>query len=176
MRSKKLEADLQDNNTSAAPSSSAVTTLPLAAGLPASSRSVPGGNFSFDDDKARHKFSGTAVLSYKPIDELLTYASYSRGYKAGGFNLDRSALTRRVIKPRGATVAGAVTGAASGSDLQFDPEINDAYELGAKYNGRGIDVNVALFHQEFKDFQLNTFNGINFVVENINSCSATERD
>jgi iron complex outermembrane receptor protein len=28
-----------------------------------------------------------------------------------------------------------------------------------------------LFDEEFKNFQLNTFNGINFVVENINQCS-----
>jgi outer membrane receptor protein involved in Fe transport len=40
-----------------------------------------------------------------------------------------------------------------------------------KYNGRGLDVNVAVFHQLFDDFQLNTFNGIAFEVENINSCS-----
>ena len=36
---------------------------------------------------------------------------------------------------------------------------------------RGIDLNVALFRQDFDNFQLNTFNGLNFVVENINSCS-----
>jgi iron complex outermembrane receptor protein len=47
----------------------------------------------------------------------------------------------------------------------------DAFELGAKYNGRGFDVNVALFRQDFDNFQLNTFNGLTFVVENINSCS-----
>jgi outer membrane receptor protein involved in Fe transport len=28
-----------------------------------------------------------------------------------------------------------------------------------------------LFNEEFKNFQLNTFNGVNFVVENVNSCS-----
>jgi hypothetical protein len=28
-----------------------------------------------------------------------------------------------------------------------------------------------VFHQVFKNFQLNTFNGLNFIVENINSCS-----
>ena len=33
-----------------------------------------------------------------------------------------------------------------------------------------FDVNVAVFHQLFRDFQLNTFNGLNFIVENINSC------
>ena len=60
--------------------------------------------------------------------------------------------------------------AASLSDLEFKPEINDAFELGAKYNGPGIDVNVAVFRQLFRNFQLNTFNGLNFVVENINSC------
>ena len=25
--------------------------------------------------------------------------------------------------------------------------------------------------ERFRDFQLNTFNGVNFVVENVNSCS-----
>ena len=32
-------------------------------------------------------------------------------------------------------------------------------------------MNFALFHQVFRNFQLNTFNGLNFIVENINSCS-----
>ena len=54
--------------------------------------------------------------------------------------------------------------------LKFKPETNDAFELGAKYNGRGFDVNLALFHQLFRNFQLNTFNGLNFIVENINAC------
>jgi len=102
------------------------------------------------------KLSGTAVLSYKPTDRLLTYASYSRGYKGGGFNLDRAGLT---------------PSAPNLNQLRFKPEINNAFEIGAKYNGRGIDVNLALFHEVFSNFQLNTFNGINFVVENINSCS-----
>src|SRR3954447_17561005 len=102
------------------------------------------------------KLSGTAVLSYKPTDRLLTYASYSRGYKGGGFNLDRAGLT---------------PSAPDLNQLRFKPETNDAFEVGAKYNGRGIDVNLAVFHQVFRNFQLNTFNGVNFVVENINSCS-----
>ena len=32
-------------------------------------------------------------------------------------------------------------------------------------------MNLAVFHQVFRNFQLNTFNGLNFIVENINSCS-----
>jgi iron complex outermembrane receptor protein len=70
-----------------------------------------------------------------------------------------------------AAQAGCQGIVASGADLQFKPETNDAVEAGAKFNGRWIDLNLAVFHQLFKDFQLNTFNGLNFIVENINSCS-----
>ena len=108
--------------------------------------------------------TGTAVLSYKPTPRLLTYASYSKGYKAGGFNLDRSDLggPNGVFSPR--SNADAV-------GLQFEPEKVDAYEVGAKYNIKGFNLNVAAFRQEFKTFQLNTFNGSIFIVQNIASCA-----
>ena len=127
--------------------------------------SVPGHNYHDSDSLTEGRFSGTAVLSYKPTDRLLTYASYSRGYKAGGFNLDRAGLVRS--GGNGAVIVQPDHFEA----LKFKAETNDAFEIGAKYNGPGIDVNVAVFRQLFKNFQLNTFNGLNFVVENINSCS-----
>ena len=187
---KSLSADLRDNNVLCTVfSGGSLQQLPCV--IP----SAPGGAFAIDDSRSESKLSGTAVISYKPTDRLLTYASYSRGYKAGGFNLDRSALWRAQPIPTtvpatpGTTVlgnpplsgSGAIcvsptqTGCqgivASGADLQFKPEINDAFEAGLKYHGRGIDVNFALFHQVFRDFQLNTFNGLNFFVETLNSCS-----
>jgi outer membrane receptor protein involved in Fe transport len=114
------------------------------------------GDFASTNHK-EERLSGTAVISFRPIDRLLTYASYSRGYKAGGFNLDRAALNP--VTP-------------NLDQLQFEPEIVDAFEIGAKFNGRAIDVNIAAFDEQFRNFQLNTFNGTNFIVENINSCSA----
>jgi outer membrane receptor protein involved in Fe transport len=131
--------------------------LPLLAAAPCGAINSVNGAFSGGRER-EDKFSGTAVLSYKPTDQLLTYASFSRGYKAGGFNLDRAGLT---------------FGAEDLNALRFHPELVDAYELGAKYNGNGFDLNVALFDEEFRNFQLNTFNGVNFVVENINSCSSS---
>ncbi|WP_164212856.1 TonB-dependent receptor domain-containing protein, partial [Stenotrophomonas maltophilia] len=47
---------------------------------------------TLNDQRKENKFTGTAILSWKPVDNILLYASYSRGYKAGGFNLDRSAF------------------------------------------------------------------------------------
>ena len=114
-------------------------------------------SFSQSDTKKEGKWTGTVALSWKPIDEILLYGSVSRGYKAGGFNLDRSALPRSGGN-------GAILSTASIRSLQFEPEINTAFELGLKYNGTRIDANFAAFRQDFDDFQLNTFNGLNFEV------------
>jgi len=160
---KKLDATLTDNNVFCR----TLAASPLAAlqQLPCVVPSVPGGSFSDSSTKTESKVSGTVVLSYKPIDQLLTYVSFSRGYKGGGFNLDRSALPRSGVAGNGSVLPTARLDA-----LQFNPEINDAYEVGAKYNGRGFDVNLAIFQQSFDDFQLNLFNGIAFEVDTVNSC------
>jgi outer membrane receptor protein involved in Fe transport len=181
---KTLAGDLADNNELCVRLSTAAggALLPFAQ-LPCVIPGIPGGSLSIDDKLTESRLSWTGVLSWKPTDRLLTYASYSRGYKAGGFNLDRSALFRASTKPGTPPLSGfgaiCLSGSqpgcqgvvASGEDLKFKPEINDAFEVGAKYNGRGVDVNLAVFHQVFRNFQLNTFNGLNFIVENINSCS-----
>ncbi len=140
--------------------------------------------------RTESEFTGTAVLSYKPTDKLLVYTSFSRGYKAGGFNLDTSALdapcnpnaggaaaTAAQIAANAACVARLALPAntrgnsrAEASDLQFSPERVNTFEAGVKYNGRGIDINVAAFYSLFKQFQLNTFNGINFEVTNLQGC------
>ena len=159
---KELDASFTDNNLICR----ALLGSPLAAlqQLPCLNPAVPGGSFNPAASKRKEsEFSGTAVISYKPTDQLLTYASYSRGYKAGGFNLDRAGLARQ-------NNIGPVLPSATLRALQFEPEINDAFEIGAKYNGRGFDVNVAAFQQKFENFQLNTFDGTRFIVENINSC------
>ena len=123
---------------------------------------------SIEDDRKEDEFTGTAVLSYKPNDDLLFYASYSRGYKAGGFNLDRSALKSPQLPFSLAGGAQSLVG-----NLQFDPEIVDAYELGGKFSQRGILFNFALFRQDFRNFQLNTFDGTVFLVQNINGCGSS---
>lgn len=167
---KTLDATMTDNNTLCR----AVSASPLAAlqQLPCVIPSVPGGSYTQNGTrKSENKFTGTAVISFKPTDQLLTYASFSRGYKAGGFNLDRASLFRL-----GRTASTNGTGAVDGSvlnldQLEFKPETVDAFEVGAKYNGHGFDLNIAGFYQRFNNFQLNTFNGVNFVVENVQGCS-----
>ncbi len=54
-------------------------------------------------------------------------------------------------------------------DTRFAAETNNAFEIGEKATllDRKLLFNVALFYQKYKDFQLNTFNGLVFVVDSI---------
>ncbi|HMC91458.1 MAG TPA: TonB-dependent receptor [Allosphingosinicella sp.] len=128
--------------------------------------SVQLNNVTLNDSHSEGQWTGTGVLSWKPTPRLLTYASYSKGYKAGGYNLDRSALG-------GATGVFGPRSSADAAGLRFEPEKVDAYELGFKYNRKGFSLNVAAFIEKFKTFQLNTFNGSIFIVQNIASCKAS---
>lgn len=184
---KKFSADLNnDNATCDALQATSLPALAANTALGSAARLAQGiltlgclGNAStnlntldLEDEFSDGEFSGAAVLSYKPIDHMMVYASYSRGYKAGGYNLDRFQL--------------GVTGTGSGvspvpyfsprtnadaETLRFDSETVDAFEIGLKYSRANWGVNIAAFRQEFTNFQLNTFNGTSFVVQNINGCA-----
>ena len=116
--------------------------------------------------RSEDEFTGTAILSYRPTDDLMVYASYSRGYKAGGFNLDRSALKSPVVS---FASQGGVQALAN--RLQFEPEMVNAFEIGAKYSTREFSLSIAAFRQDFENFQLNTFDGTSYIVQNINGCT-----
>ncbi|WP_242140463.1 TonB-dependent receptor [Sphingomonas sp. TREG-RG-20F-R18-01] len=123
---------------------------------------INGVNGNFSGKRRESEWTGTAIISYKPTDRLLTYASISRGYKAGGFNLDRAPLFNPATRLNLPT--------ANLGPLQFEPEKVDAFEVGGKYRGRSFTFNAALFYERFKSFQLNTFNGTSFIVGSIQGC------
>ena len=121
-------------------------------------------NFNTQATNSQHlkesKFSGTVKLSYRFTPEVLTYASYARGYKAGGFNLDRIASG---VQPAPGQAAVPVL------NTRFAPEIVDSYELGVKNTllNRSLLLNATVFYQEFTGFQLNAFNGLVFTVASV---------
>ncbi|PZO92122.1 MAG: TonB-dependent receptor [Sphingomonas sanxanigenens] len=119
------------------------------------------------DRRSEDQFTGTAIVSWKPIDDLLLYASYARGYKAGGFNLDRSSIKSPLTPMGGQTGLQNLVGSGV---LQFGAEKVTSYEVGGKFSIRGFNFNVSAFREEFSNFQLNTFNGSNYIVQNINGC------
>ena len=114
---------------------------------------------SNDQRLREEKLTGTVKLDYRFTPQILAYASYARGYKAGGFNLDRIAQpTQSGGKPAQPIL-----------DTSFKPEIVDSYEIGMKNTlfDRTVLLNGTIFYQEFTDFQLNSFNGLVFNVTSV---------
>jgi iron complex outermembrane recepter protein len=78
--------------------------------------------------------TGTIGVDWKPDDDTLVYAKYSKGYKAGGFNSG-------IVAP---VVANPYT----------DSESNDAFEVGFKKTFWGqFQANVSAFYYDYANFQ-----------------------
>lgn len=127
---------------------------------------LPWANVQHDGRATRQErdegeWSGTLKAAYRWSPRLMTYVSAARGYKAGGFNLDR------VQSANG--LSSGTTGITPVGDTAFPAEFVDSYELGAKstWLDGNLLLNAALFHQRYEDFQLNSFLGTSFVVRSI---------
>jgi iron complex outermembrane receptor protein len=98
---------------------------------------------------------GTVKLAYHVTDEVMTYLSWANGYKAGGFNLAR--------------VTAGLTGVAPNFNTEFPRESVESYELGLKseFADRTVRLNAAIFDQQYTNFQLNTYTGLQFVVSTV---------
>jgi iron complex outermembrane receptor protein len=95
--------------------------------------------------------TGTAGVSWTPATDILAYAKYSRGYKAGGFNSGINA-----------------------PDPETAKETVDAFEVGYKETfGKTFQANVATFYYNYKNDQQPlgvldpTTNVINTIIVNI---------
>ena len=97
------------------------------------------------------KFTPRASISYQPNRDHNIYASYSQGFKGGGFD------------PRGVGVnAPDLNGDGVRSDaeiadfLSFAPEQVDSYEVGYKGNllNGGLYVALAAFYADYTDVQI----------------------
>ena len=115
--------------------------FPVFAGYVQLFRPVP----EFSEKRSEQEPTGELIVSYEYSDDVSLYASGKRGYKAGGFN---------------------VSSGSGGAD--FDKELADAWEVGAKIRAldNNLQFNVAAFSQRLRDFQSNAFNGSVFVLTN----------
>ena len=115
---------------------------------------------TYTQSNKEEEVTGTAKLAYKITPDAMAYASYSRGYKSGGFNLDRS--QKIVVTPTGPDFT-------ANPDTSFAGEFADSYEAGVKtkWFNNSLLLNATLFYQKYTDFQLNTFVGTAFIVETI---------
>lgn len=134
---------------------------------------IPGFDSSIDDTVT----TGTLKVSYFLNDDVMLYASYGRGYKAGGFNLGRIGLTDESEQIIGAELftTGVVTSTpVNKAPPEFKPEYVDAYEIGLKgdFMDSRVRANLSIFVSDFDDFQATAFVGNTDVLANAGALSS----
>ncbi len=105
---------------------------------------------TFDSEFSDSELIYTGKVSYAFDAPVNVYASFTHGYKSGGFNLDSTA-------------------AAGGADPRFASEEVDAYEIGLKARliDDAVTLNLAGFREEFSNFQVLEFTGAQFTTFNV---------
>lgn len=102
-------------------------------GLPVSTAGLPPGSAIELDTLKNNRVTPRAVVRFKPTEQSSIYASYSRGYKAGIYN-----------------VGGL-------SAVPVEPEDIDAFEIGYKYADSQFTLDVAGFYYDYRNLQVSSF-------------------
>ena len=102
--------------------------------LPGSGHRTPVTDEQADAVK-QERFTPRLVLRYMPTEQSSLYASYTQGYKAGILDV----------------------GGATGNPVE--PEKVHAFEVGYKYGGRGLSLDISGYYYDYKDLQVSLYRG-----------------
>ena len=118
------------------------------------------GSNSGDFSRSESDFSPNVVLTWQPSDENMLYASYSEGFKGGGYQL----------WPVG---GGALTEAA----VDFDGEDAQSLEVGGKHTllDMTLQVNWSAWSTEIKGLQVSAFDPV-ITAQNIVNAGKTSSE
>ncbi|WP_395679999.1 TonB-dependent receptor [Dokdonella sp.] len=96
---------------------------------------------NFDKTVSFSNISPKVSIDWQVTPDAMLYALYSKGFKSGGFNIR------------------ANTTAVPRSGDPFKDETVDSFEVGGKFTllDERMYLNVALFHNKYKDIQLSVF-------------------
>ncbi len=110
---------------------------------------LPFPNRSTDDSRDDSDVTPSITLQFDASDDMMWYASFSQGFKSGGFDFESAA--------------------------QFEEETVDAWEIGFKSTlaDGSVELNVAVFNSQFENLQTAAWNGSSFVTGN--AAEATTR-
>ncbi|NML92415.1 TonB-dependent receptor [Novosphingobium olei] len=137
---------------------------------------------AYDREITNKALSGTFGLQYRPVNDVMLYATYNRGFKAGGVNIDANAAGTLLnnaaafakLSPSQQIAVSLLNGGAGLSapkDPTYKPETVNAFEVGAKiqYFNRRARTNIALFYYDLSNLQVAQFVGLQFTVLNAKS-------
>jgi iron complex outermembrane receptor protein len=114
---------------------------------------VPAGNGSphIEDDSSENLWTGKIQLDWQLNEDVLLYAGFNRGVKAGSFNSGDASLTAE--------------------QTPYDKEVLHAYEIGFKSDLMDglLRFNGAAYYYDYKDYQAARWTGLGNIITNNDS-------
>ncbi|WOJ98121.1 TonB-dependent receptor [Congregibacter brevis] len=135
-------------------------------------------NYDYTQDRSTDALVPSFNLQWDISDDSMLYASFSQGFKSGGFtaaddgepgDLQQGTFPCAPTLPDFTVDLSACYDVTNPNDqFEFDDEEVDAFEIGGKHTlfDGGMTLNWAAFYTEYTDLQVAIFQGIGFVVEN----------
>lgn len=121
-------------------------------------------------EREENHFLPSVKLQWQASEDVMAYASYSEGFKSGGFNAaDDLAFTGTtgLFFPQTSPSFGLFN-AGTPLGFEYEDEVAKSYELGFKSElfDRRARLNANVFFTEYDNLQVSSFQGTNFVVGN----------
>lgn len=105
-----------------------------------------------DGEQDTEQLAPSLNVQYDATDEVMLYATASRGYKSGGFDARSNASPSSAPNAAGGVIVGS---------FEYEEEEATSLEIGAKtsfWDGRA-ELNVAAFLTKYSDLQVSIFDG-----------------
>ncbi len=115
--------------------------------------------------------TGRVIVKWRPTDDSMLFASYTQGFKSGGFGSFSAALADGTPPEFGQTDISTAEGYRP---TTFDEETVDSYEIGYKDSllDGAVNFDVTAFYYEYQDLQIVFFDGGASKVANVGEVEA----
>jgi iron complex outermembrane receptor protein len=119
--------------------------------------------FGINLNKSESGFKSRANLTWHITPDILTYFTWSQGFRPGGFNRTKTTPDGSVI-----TLKGVAPYTAGGKDLQFnkpagylsDNLVNNELGFKSEFWNHRVQFNASLYQMDWKDVQLPLFDPV----------------
>jgi iron complex outermembrane recepter protein len=126
------------------------------------------GNVPYSNDLSAHDlnitykgFKSRANLSWRPMDDVLLYYTWSQGFRPGGFNRGSQLINHTNAAVDGVAPSGPVNGALytyqTPQSYAPDTLINNEIGWKTQWFDRRLEFNGAVYQEDWKDVQVQIF-------------------
>lgn len=109
-------------------------------------------------------------LAYELNDSVNFYVSHATGFKSSSWVLGSNSRPPAELADQ-LTAAGINSSNPSYGSRRATPEFSEVNEIGMKMRLDNVALNIAVFEQTLEDFQVSTFDGVNFILSNAGETS-----